>query len=59
MTSLYFIVSIFGLGGIRAYVEFLDMHLTSADQVVSLWYWRLLPGARSGLRKAGLGRIFL
>ena len=25
-TSLNFIVSIVGLGGIRAYVEFLDMH---------------------------------
>ena len=26
MTSLNFIVSIVGLGGIKAYVEFLDMH---------------------------------
>jgi len=26
MTSLYFIVSMVGLGGVRAYVEFLDMH---------------------------------
>ena len=30
MTGSYFIVSIVGMGGIRTYVEFLDMHLTSA-----------------------------
>ena len=59
MTSLYFIVSIVGPGGIRAYVEFLDMHLTSAYQVASLWYSRLLLGARFGFRKAGPRRIFL
>ena len=59
MTSLYFIVSIVGLGGIRAYMEFLNMYLTPAYLVVSLWYWRLFLGARSGFRKAGLGRIFL